>query len=150
MKYIIIILIIILGSCKPKEIVITQTIRDTINIQTIEKIEVPINHTITISEPCDSLGILKDFEQTFKTNHTQVTVSNDNGAISVKINLDSIKQVWIKEYEGKTETIVKEIEVDKPIPFIPKWVWYISGILFSYITYRILRIYIPFLKILPY
>lgn len=139
-----------LTQCKPKEIIVTQTKFDTINIHTIEKVEIPIDNTITISKPCDSLGILKQFKQTFKTNHATVTISNDNGSIVAEINLDSIKQVWQSEYIGKTEIEVVEIPVEVPKPFIPKWVWYVSGTLLLYVVYRVLRIYIPFLKILPY
>ncbi len=113
--------------CKPKEIVVTQTIRDTISTTIIEKVEVPINHTIIVDEPCDSLGILKQFNQTFKTEHATVTISNHNGSIVAEIDLDSIKQVWESSYVGKTEIVIKEIPVEVPKPFLPKIFWYSIG-----------------------
>lgn len=135
-------------NCKPKEVVITQTLRDTINTHTVERIEVPVDHTIVIEEPCDSLGILRDFKQSFSTGKVNVTVSNHEGQIVAEINLDSIKQVWIKEYEGHNEVIVKEIEVDKPVPYIPKWVWFLLGYSVLSLVYKFRR-FIPFLQFLP-
>ena len=143
--------VLLLNGCKVKQpIVVTNTIKDTIYVHKVEQIEVPVSNTVVIEYPCDTTGVLKQFKQTIKTEYVYVTVSNDNGSISVEMDVDSIKQVWEKQYIGKTTVKIKEIKVDKPVPFIPKWIWYISGILLFYIVYRVLRIYIPFLKILPY
>lgn len=142
---------LLLGSCKVRQpTVITNTIHDTIHIEKVERIREPIKTTIVITDPCDSIGILKDFKRTLKTSTAEVIVSNEEGDISVEVNLDSIKQVWEKEFKGEQSFTIKEIPVDKPVLFIPKWVWYISGTTLLYIVYRVLRIYIPILKILPY
>lgn len=148
-KLIYIIPLLLIG-CKAKQpTVITQTIRDTINISTIRTVQVPIETEIIIKDPCDSLGILKDFKQTFKTKKVYITVQSKNGDISAEINLDSIEEVFKTKYEGKKEIIVKEILVDKPVPYIPSWVWYLLG--YSILsTAFAFRKFIPFLKFLPF
>jgi len=139
-----------LSMCKPTHTVVTQTVRDTINTTTIERIEVPVSHTVTVEQPCDSLGILKQFKQTFKTEHATVTVSNHNGNIVAKINLDSVKQVWSSQYEGKTEFKEVRVPFEVPTPFIPKWFWSVLIVLVVYVAYRIARIFVPVIRWLPY
>jgi len=144
MKYLLIIFLLF-ASCKVKKpIVITNTIRDTIHITKIQKIRVPVKSTITIEKPCDSLNILRDFKRTFKSEKVFVQVSSNEGRIEVEINIDSLKTEWIKTYEGKTNIIVKEIPVDKPVPFIPKWVWWISGGFILSLVWNFKK-FIPFL-----
>jgi len=147
-KLIYIIPFLLIG-CKAKQpTVITQTIRDTINISTIRTVQVPIETEIIIKDPCDSLGILKDFKQTFKTEKVYITLTSNNGNIDLDINLDSLESVFKTKYEGKSEIIVKEIPIDKPVPFIPNWVWYLLG--YSILsTAFALRKFIPFLKWIP-
>ncbi len=147
MRYLILLLLIV--SCKPKQIVVTQTLIDTIHITKIQKIRVPIKSTITIEKPCDSLSILKDFKRTFKADKVFVQVQSNNGNIEVKIDLDSLKQEWVKTYEGRTEIIVKEIPVEVPKPFIPNWIWYISGGFILSLVWNFKK-FIPFLKFLPF
>ncbi len=147
MRYLILLLLIV--SCKPKQIVVTKTLKDTIHITKIQKIRVPIKSTITIEKPCDSLSILKDFKRTFKADKVFVQVQSNNGNIEVKIDLDSLKQEWVKTYEGRTEIIVKEIPVEVPKPFIPNWIWYISGGFILSLVWNFKK-FIPFLKFLPF
>jgi len=150
-KLIIIIIVFALAvGCKAKQpTVITNTIRDTINISTIRTVQVPIETEIIIKDPCDSLGILKDFKQTFKTKKVYITVQSKNGDISAEINLDSIEEVFKTKYEGKTEIVVKEIPVDKPVPFIPKVFWIMVGYSVLMTMWKFKR-FIPFLKFLPF
>jgi len=144
MKYLLIIFLLF-ASCKVKKpIVITNTIRDTIHITKIQKIRVPVQSTITIEKPCDSIGILSDFKRTFKADKVFVQVSSNKGNIEVKINLDSLKQEWVRTYEGKTKIIVKEIPVEVPKPFIPKWIWWISGGFILSLVWNFKK-FIPFL-----
>lgn len=141
-------MIVFTDGCKPKQIVITNTKTDTTYVETVRTVEVPIDHTITIQEPCDSTGVLRRFKETFKTDHVEVTVSNESGSIVAEVNVDSLNQVWIREYEGKTETTTIEIPVDKPVPFIPSWVWWLLGYAILSIVY-IFRRFIPILKFIP-
>ena len=141
--------VFLFASCKTKQpIATTSTIHDTINIHTVERIEIPIYHKITIEQPCDSTGILKHFKHTYKTEHADVIVYENNGSIDVEINLDSIKQVWINTYKGKIE--YKEIQVPfkVPVPFIPKWIYYLIGGFVLLIIYTFRKL-IPFLRFIP-
>jgi len=148
-KLIYIIPFLLIG-CKAKQpTVITNTVRDTINISTIRTVQVPIETEIIIKDPCDSLGILKDFKQTFKTKKVYITVQSKNGDISAEINLDSIEEVFKTKYEGRTEIVVKEIPVDNPVPFIPKIFWWVIGYSVLMTAWKFKK-FIPIVKYLPF
>ena len=134
--------------CTPREIVRTETNYDTIVVNKIEKVQVPIHSTITIEEPCDSLGILKDFKQTIKTGKAKITVSNVNGTIDVQVDMDSIKEVWKSEQSKSQKETIIEIPVEVPKPFLPKIFWYSIGVNVLLLIYA-LRKFIPFLKFIP-
>lgn len=124
----ILLLFILFTNCKPKEVYITNTLNDTLIKHTVETIQLPVNHNIVINNPCDSLGILKEFKETFKTNHVEVTVSNEDGNLVTEINLDSIKQLWTKEYESHIEENIIINEVEIPVTYKGKWFWVAWGI----------------------
>lgn len=146
---IIILAVIALSGCKAKQITTEKVITkiDTVRVEIVKEIQVPINNEIIIEQPCDSLGILKDFKQVIKTKTVFVQVEGKNGRLIASVNLDSIKQSTIKEYISKNNTEKEVITVTKFR--IPKWVWYslgLNGLLFIIVF----RKSIPFLKFLPF
>jgi len=144
-----IIILVLAMSCKTHApIVRTVTNTDTVFLERIETIRVPVESKVIIKDPCDSLGVLIPFKQTLKVDDTDVVVQNTEGAIDIYIKLDSLKQVMEKERKkSQTETII-EIPVEVPTPFLPKIFWYSIGLNILLLIY-LLRGFIPFLKFIP-
>ncbi len=148
--FMLILLILLLSGCKAKKpTVITQTIRDTINIETVRTIQVPVERIITISSPCDSLGVLKDFKQTLVDGKVKVVIRSVNNTIVAEVNIDSIKEVWVREFKGEVREKVTFVDREVPKPFIPKFVWWISGGFILSLVFNF-RKFIPFLKFIPF
>ena len=120
-KLLIIILIASLFlSCKSKKIVSEIIKTDTIYKEKVIKITPSRLNSLTVESPCDSLGKLKPFNYTLGSGNDKIIVKTLHNTIYVEQNLDSIKEVYEKEYRSKLDSNKKEIEV----PYIPKWVWY--------------------------
>jgi hypothetical protein len=125
---IIILLLITLASCKTKQIttVKTEYIKDTIFTEKIVKINVPIINTIEIESPCDSItGKLKPFKQVIKSGKVNVRIESKDGLLTAMVNIDSIKQVALKEYVAHTsdKTEFKEVIITRYKN--PKFFWLI-------------------------
>jgi len=109
---------IFLVSCVAKKTIIEykeKIIRDTVNVKVFKTIIKPIEKKIIIENPCDSLGILKSFDKEIQTELSSVRVYNDRGVIKAEINIDSLKQVYHKEFKTKyqSKTEIKEVEIIK-------------------------------------
>ena len=127
MRYLVILLIVLVG-CKPTQTVTkTEYVHDTISVEKIVKINVPVKQIVEIEQPCDSLGNLKPFKTVLKSDKGNVTVIGKDNRISVKFNLDSIKEVYRKEFQSHVsdKVEIKEVEVKQPLP---KWIWYSLGL----------------------
>ena len=101
MKYLILILLVILVSCKTKQVTVTEKeyIHDSIFINRVEKILVPQTQIVEIESPCDSLGVLKPFKTVLKSDKVNVLIQSKDGVLTAKIDVDSIKQVAVKEFQ---------------------------------------------------
>lgn len=147
-KILLIIIFVSIHGCKPKEVVVTQTLSDTLIVHKTEALQLPTISKLIINEPCDSTGILNDFKQSYVTENVKIDISSVDGNIVAEINIDSIKQTAVKEYrKGVKETVI-EIEVDKPVPYIPRFVWISLGANILLILY-VFRRFLPFLKFIP-
>jgi hypothetical protein len=93
--------IIFLGSCKPSKVVtvVSEKIRiDTIvNEKTIVKYHA-VHDTLTIDNPCDSLGILTTFYSKITLPQGKVIIRSYRGKIQATVNIDSIRSVYEKKY----------------------------------------------------
>jgi hypothetical protein len=93
--------IIFLGSCKPSKVVtvVSEKIRiDTIvNEKTIVKYHA-VHDTLTIDNPCDSLGILTTFYSKITLPQGKVIIRSYRGKIQATVNIDSIRSVYEKRY----------------------------------------------------
>lgn len=113
-KSYIFLLIFFFGSCVAKKSTIEykeRVVRDTVTVETIKTVIRPVKEFVTIENPCDSLGILKDFDKEIKTELSSVRVFNDKGVIKAEINIDSIKQVLHKEFKSNNKTVIETKEV---------------------------------------
>lgn len=115
-KYLI--LILLFTSCVAKKTKIEykeRILRDTVSVFKDRIISKQVIDTLLVEKPCDSLGNLKDFEKTIKTDIAEVKLTNNNGSIQATVNIDSIQQVWEKEFKStfKKEVDTKFVEVVK-------------------------------------
>lgn len=92
-----------------------RTIKDTVSVFKDRIITKSVIDTLLVEKPCDSLGNLKDFEKMIKTDIAQVRLTNNKGNIQATVDIDSIQQVWEKEFKSsiKKEKEIKQIEVVK-------------------------------------
>jgi hypothetical protein len=109
------IVLVLFANCKSKKIYIenTKIERDSIYLtKTIKEIE-RFTDTLTIEQPCDSLGNLKPFKQVISTKQGSYTLTGSNNIITANLDLKGYKEIWEKEYKSKLDknTIIKEKEV---------------------------------------
>ena len=119
------------NSCGTKRVVTEyrdKIVHDTIIKNVTKMVTKQIKDTITIEEPCDSLGNLKDFERIIKNDKAKVKVSNNKGKLQVEVNIDSLVNSRVEQFKSnyKADTIIKEKEVVRNR--IPFWIWITLGI----------------------
>ena len=115
MRYLIIILIALTFlSCKSKKVFVETHSTDTIYKSSVVEIQKPQLNTLIIDNICDSLSIVKPFKYTFVSNNVKGTLKGMYNTLKLEVNVDSIKQVWEKEYKSSIKTekevIVKEVK----------------------------------------
>jgi len=147
-KLIPIIAFLFLFSCKSK-IDTTSTFDKRDSIIRIEKIVYTPGATkeIIIEKPCDSLGILKDFEREFVSGGNTVILRGSNGVMTTRIVLAPSIDKFVSENRDSVskERIVQTVTVKRKIA---KFWWYLLG--YSILaTVYIFRRFIPFLQFLP-
>ena len=124
MKKLILIWLILLVGCKPTQTVTkTEYVHDTISVEKIVKINVPVKQIVEIEQPCDSLGNLKPFKTTLKNSKANISIESKNGVLVAKINLDSLKEVYQKEFQSKQVEKVEIREVPIKQPISKFWWW---------------------------
>lgn len=137
----IIISILLLVSCKTKQVTITKTntVHDTVFKEKQVKVNVPIYNTIEVAADCDSVtGQLKPFKQEIKAGPVSVTVESKDGKLTAEVNIDSIKQVAVSDFRRTltTEKETKEIIITKYK--VPSWCWWLLlyAIVITIYTFR--------------
>ena len=133
-----IILLLVFGCSSKKTVteyrdrVVTDTI---INSKTEVLIE-RFTDTLTVEQPCDSLGNLKPFNQLISTSQGKVSIQGKNNVITAKIDLNAYKKIWETEYKSKQEqnVVIKEKELIRYRT--PLWIILLCPILYGlgYIT----------------
>jgi hypothetical protein len=115
-KSILLILIVIASSCASKKTITEykdRVVKDTIIKTRTEVLVERFTDTLTINQPCDSLGNLKPFKQLISTKQGKVSLQGKNNVITAEIDLNAYKEILEKEYKSKLDknTIIKEKEV---------------------------------------
>lgn len=130
--YILVLLIFVSCSSKRtiteyKDRIVTDTIIKTKTETLVER----FTDTLTIEQPCDSLGNLKPFKQLVSTKQGKVSIQGKNNVITAEIDLNAYKQIWETEYKSKQDknTIIKEKEVVKYRT--PLWLILLCPLLFG-------------------
>jgi len=111
-----IILLFLLVGCSSKKTITEykdRVVNDTIIKTRTEVLVERFTDTITVNQPCDSLGNLKPFKQLISTPQGKVSIQGKNNVITAEIDLNAYKDVLEKEYKSKLDknTVIKEKEV---------------------------------------
>jgi hypothetical protein len=138
--------IIFLNSCRTKQLVtqtLTTTVRDTIrDIRTVEKFKA-IHDTLTIENPCDSLGFLTRFYSKITIPQGKVIIRSENGNIKATIDLDSVANVYDSKYKSKYNSEVKFFEKIVVKNAVPTWaivtIFLESLIIIGYLYFRFIN-----------
>ena len=134
-KLIILLLLSGLSGCAAKKTITEykdRIINDTIIKTRTEVLVERFTDTLTINQPCDSLGNLKPFKQLISTKQGKVSIQGKNNVITAEIDLKAYKDVLEKEYISKLDknTIVKEKEVIRYRT--PLWLILLCPVLFGF------------------
>jgi hypothetical protein len=129
-----IIILLLLFGCGSKKTITEykdRIVNDTIIKTRTEILVERFTDTLTINQPCDSLGVLKPFKQVVSTPQGKYTLTGSNNVITADLDLKGYKEIWEKEYKSKLDknTIVKEKEVVKYK--IPLWIILLCPVLFG-------------------
>ena len=107
----IIVIIFFFVSCASKKTITEykdKIVHDTIiKNKTVTKVE-RYTDTLTINEPCDSLGNLKPFNQLLKIEQGNIKLTGINNVISAEIDLKGYEKILEETYKTKYEKEVLE------------------------------------------
>ena len=142
-----ILVIIFFTSCKPLQNVTTT--KETVRIDTIRDYKVitkynSVHDTLTIENPCDSLGILTTFYSKITLPQGKVIIRSYKGKIQATINIDSIRSVYEKKYRYKETSDVTNSKKIVTKTVYPTWL--VMSFLFETLIilgYIYLRIFYP-------
>lgn len=139
-KLAILLLLLTIISCKTSKVETQKSIIkiDTFRTEKIVHIYNSVKDTLIIENPCDSLGLLTRFYSKITIPQGKIIIRSYKGTIKATIDIDSIKNVYEKQYQSKLkenenitfERIVKEV--------IPTWAiltMLIQGLLISVWVY---------------
>ena len=134
--------LIIFASCKSTQTTsVVEKIRvDTIReVKTIEKFRA-IHDTLTIDNPCDSLGFLTRFYSKLTIPQGKVIIRSERGKIKATIDLDSVANVYDSKYKSKYNSEVKFFEKIVVKEVVPTWaiitILFESLIIIGYFYFR--------------
>jgi hypothetical protein len=127
--------ILSLQSCKTRLKTIETVRIDTIKVKEILKIEKPSVNTITLKDPCDSLGNLKPFEYKSDNGKVKLQIKTIKDTIYIQQNIDSIVDSLVEKEKIKFEKENKKEIIEKKI--IPTWVYWLIGLNIVYLAYLI-------------
>ena len=129
------IILLLLFGCSSKKTITEykdRIVNDTIIKTRTEVLVERFTDTLTIEQPCDSLGNLKPFKQLISTKQGKYTLTGSNNVITANLDLKGYKEILEKEYKSKLDknTIVKEKEVIRYRN--PLWLILLCPILFGF------------------
>ena len=137
--------LIIFASCKSTQTTsVVEKIRvDTVhNIRTVEKFKA-IHDTLTIENPCDSLGFLTRFYSKITIPQGKVIIRSERGSIKATIDLDSVANVYDSKYKSKYDSEVKFFEKIVIKNVVPTWaivtIFLESLIIICYLYFKFIK-----------
>jgi hypothetical protein len=124
----IILALVLFCSCKTKQVTITKIERvyDTIVKNERVKVNVPIHSFIEVPAECDTItNELKPFKQHILSGPVKVFIGSKNGKLTAAVNIDSIKQVAVSNFQ---RTLVDKSETSEIIITkykVSSWCWWL-------------------------
>ena len=120
-KLAILFLLLTIISCKTSKVETQKSIIqiDTFRTEKIVHIYNSVRDTLIIENPCDSSGILTRFYSKITIPQGKIIIRSYKGTIKATIDIDSIKNVYEKQYQSKlkeSENITFERIVREVIP----------------------------------
>lgn len=135
--------LILFASCKAKQITTTKEtiiIHDTIRDQKVITKFNAIHDTLTIENPCDSLG-LRDFYYKSNIPQGKVVIRTIRGKIQATINIDSVQSVYDLKYRSKYNNEIKFYEKVVVKNVIPSWaiitIFFESILIIGFVLYKL-------------
>ena len=112
------IILLLLFGCSSKKTITEykdRVVTDTIIKSKTEVLIERFTDTLTVEQPCDSLGDLKPFKQLISTKQGKVSIQGKNNVITAEIDLNAYKEIWETEYKSKLDkkVFIKDKEVIK-------------------------------------
>ena len=140
------VLLVLLVSCKPTKTITTTT--EKVRIDTIRDYKVitkynAVHDTLTIDNPCDSSGILTNFYSKIKLPQGKVIIRSVQGKIQATIDIDSIANVYDSKYKSKYNSEIKLYEKVVVKNVVPMWaiitIFFESLIIIGYLYFRFIN-----------
>lgn len=123
-SYLILFIILITMSCKPSKVVtvVSEKIRiDTVHNERVITKYNAVHDTLTIDNPCDSLGILTTFYSKITLPQGKVIIRSYKGKIQATINIDSIRSIYENKYRYKeTSNVTNSSKIVTKVTY-PSW-----------------------------
>lgn len=124
MRKLILLLFVIVASCRPVKTVTEykEVVRvDTFKIDRSAKILPAVHDTLIIDNPCDSSGILSTFYSKIKIPQGQVVIRSVRGKIQASVDIDSIAHVYEDKYRSNSESSIHTKNVEVIRYMVPTW-----------------------------
>ena len=104
-KLAILLLLLTIISCKTSKVETQKSIIkiDTFRTEKIVHIYNSVRDTLIIENPCDSLGLLTRFYSKITIPQGKIIIRSYKGTIKATIDIDSIRNVYEKQYQSKLE-----------------------------------------------
>ena len=98
-------LLLTIISCKTSKVETQKSIIkiDTFRTEKIVHIYNSVRDTLIIENPCDSLGLLTRFYSKITIPQGKIIIRSYKGTIKATIDIDSIRNVYEKQYQSKLE-----------------------------------------------
>lgn len=98
-------LLLTIISCKTSKVETQKSIIkiDTFRTEKIVHIYNSVRDTLIIDNPCDSLGLLTRFYSKITIPQGKIIIRSYKGTIKATIDIDSIRNVYEKQYQSKLE-----------------------------------------------
>ncbi len=138
--------LIIFASCKStktvtkfEKIVTHDTIRDYKVITQFNA----VHDTLTIDNPCDSLGLLNNFYSKIRIPQGKIIIRTVQGKIQATVDIDSIANVYDSKYRTKYNQEIKFYEKVVVKNVVPMWaiitIFFESLIIVGYLYFRFFK-----------
>lgn len=122
------VVLILSFGCRSKKTVTEykdRVVKDTVfTTKTIKEVE-RFTDTLTIEQPCDSLGNLKPFKQLLKVKQGKISIQGINNVITAEIDLKGYKNTLEQTYKTKYEKEIEKYKEENKIYVTPFYHWLI-------------------------